>query len=225
MDSAPTTPEQRAYHHGNLREALVQAGVELAREGGPSTIVLRETARRVGVSPNAAYRHFSALPDLIDEVALEARRRLAEAMDAELSRCEPTGDAGADAVSRLAAVGRGYIRYALAEPGLFATAFPGCRPRAAEPTDPAPTVAARRGPFAILQEALTAIDAAHLLADPVETATLNAWAGVHGLSLLLLGPRAELSEEEREAAITHGVAFAVRGLTLTAVGRTPVRRR
>jgi AcrR family transcriptional regulator len=53
------------YHHGNLRHALVQASTELARDGGPSAIVLREAARRVGVSANAAYRHFSALPDLV----------------------------------------------------------------------------------------------------------------------------------------------------------------
>ncbi|MFE2408193.1 TetR/AcrR family transcriptional regulator [Kitasatospora sp. NPDC057904] len=211
---------QRAgYHHGNLREALVRAGVELAREGGPSTIVLRETARRVGVSPNAAYRHFSALPDLVDEVARDSRRRLAEAMDAELERRTPAADPGLDAAGRLTAVGEGYIRYALAEPGLFATAFPtGGKTRAPERSgqDPAPDDegdGVRRGPFAILQEALAALDAAGLLAGPAATATFNAWAGVHGLALLLLGPYAELPDEERESALTDGVAFVVRGLT------------
>ncbi|MEV7026738.1 TetR/AcrR family transcriptional regulator [Kitasatospora sp. NPDC093558] len=200
---------QRAgYHHGNLREALVQAGVELAREGGPSTIVLRETARRVGVSPNAAYRHFASLPDLVDEVAKDSRRRLAETMDAELGRQKP-----ADAVGRLTAVGRGYVRYALTEPGLFATAFPTGGKSAAGHDEQDPAEDKRRGSFTILREALAALDAAGILAEPMESATFNAWAGVHGLALLLLGPYAELPEEARESAIADGVAFVVRGLT------------
>lgn len=205
---------QRAgYHHGNLREALVQAGVELAREGGPSTIVLRETARRVGVSPNAAYRHFASLPDLIDEVARDSRRRLAEAMAAELDRLEPTADPRADATGRLTAVGRGYIRYALAEPGLFATAFPTGGKSGADHDEQDPAEEKRRGSFSILREALAGLDAAGILAEPMETAAFNAWAGVHGLALLLLGPYAGLPEEARESAIADGVAFVVRGLT------------
>ena len=48
----------RAYHHGDLRRALVEAATELAASGGADGVVLREAARRVGVSPSAAYRHF-----------------------------------------------------------------------------------------------------------------------------------------------------------------------
>lgn len=48
------------YHHGDLRNALIEAAVELATEGGPERVVLREAARSVGVSPTAAYRHFGA---------------------------------------------------------------------------------------------------------------------------------------------------------------------
>ncbi|MGW2254220.1 TetR/AcrR family transcriptional regulator [Kitasatospora sp. NPDC001660] len=221
---------QRAgYHHGNLREALVQAGVELARDGGPSAIVLREVARRVGVSPNATYRHFSALPDLIDDVARDSRRRLADAMDAELSRRAPAAEPGADAVGRLTAVGQGYIRYALAEPGLFATAFPTGKAGTAEHGEEnedsgkaGETGEPRHGPFTILQETLAALDAAGLLAEPMETATFNAWAGVHGIALLLLGPYAELPDEARESAIADGVASMIRGLT-TAPRRAPSR--
>src|SRR5690348_10172615 len=120
---AATTDKHQPYHHGDLYRALVQAGTQLAREGGPSAIVLREAARRVGVSANAAYRHFSALPDLIDAVAHDALAALARSMETELAKCKPTGDAGVDAVDRLNAVGRGYIHFALKEPGLFATAF------------------------------------------------------------------------------------------------------
>src|SRR6266516_6390251 len=121
--TAPDAGKHTPYHHGNLRNALVQAGTELAREGGPSAIVLREAARRVGVSANAAYRHFSALPELVEAVAFEALSALARSMEAELAKCRRTGDAGQDAIDRLDAVGRGYIHFALNEPGLFATAI------------------------------------------------------------------------------------------------------
>src|ERR1700712_1148714 len=93
------------YHHGALRQALVAAGVELAQEGGPHAVVLREVARRVGVSPNAAYRHFTALPDLLAAVADAALGALARSMEVELAALVPTGDEQADAVSHLLAAG------------------------------------------------------------------------------------------------------------------------
>src|SRR5689334_15922121 len=77
------------YHHGDLRRALVSAATELAREGGPSAIVLREAARRVGVSPNAAYRHFDALPELVEAVAFAGLAELARSMETELAKCRP----------------------------------------------------------------------------------------------------------------------------------------
>src|SRR5207245_8802289 len=109
----PDTGRHQRYHHGDLYRALVLAGTELAREGGPSAIVLREAARRVGVSANAAYRHFSALPELIQAVAFDALSGLARSMEAELAKCRPSGDVGRDAIDRLDAVGRGYINFAL----------------------------------------------------------------------------------------------------------------
>src|SRR3954447_23427203 len=111
------------YHHGDLRTALVLAATELARAGGPDAIVLRETARRVGVSQTAAYRHFSALPDLVGAVAVVAQNGIAVAMHEELARVTPPPGTREAAIERMRAVGRGYIRFALREPGLYATAF------------------------------------------------------------------------------------------------------
>ena len=116
------------YHHGSLRAALIDAGVQLAREGGPGAIVLREVARRIGVSPNAAYRHFTDLPELSDAVA-DAATRCSRRIDAGRARRVTDSD---DPLSRLWAVGRGYVHFALAEPGLFAAAFS----RAKEHLDP-----------------------------------------------------------------------------------------
>ena len=63
------TRRSRPYHHGNLRETLVAAGVELARTGGPDAVVLRAVSRQAGVSHNAAYRHFADHDELLAAVA------------------------------------------------------------------------------------------------------------------------------------------------------------
>jgi AcrR family transcriptional regulator len=224
----PSTAKQPPYHHGNLYGALVQAGTELAREGGPTAIVLREAARRVGVSPNAAYRHFNALPDLVEAVAFDALASLARSMEAELARCRPSGDAGRDAIHRLDAVGRGYIHFALSEPGLFATAF--APPKAAAPPTGAVPVrvsdhAARSGdgppgvgdsglmPYELLEQALDGmVDAGVLDAADRDIAATNAWAAVHGLSGLLLGPLADQASSKRDELIDAFLDLVGRGL-------------
>ena len=57
---ARKAPTRSTYRHGDLRRALLEAGIELARQGGPEAVVLREATRRAGVVPNAAYRHFAS---------------------------------------------------------------------------------------------------------------------------------------------------------------------
>lgn len=217
--------KQPPYHHGNLRHALVQAGTELAREGGPSAIVLREAARRVGVSANAVYRHFSALPELFESVAFDALSELARSMEAELARCRLTGDAQRDALDRLGAVGRGYVHFALREPGLFATAF-ALRKMPADdaplqPGDDAANSAddlrgagdSGLGPGELLGQALDGmVEAGVLDAADREIAATNAWASVHGLSGLLLGPLAGQPAAVVEALIDAFLDIVGRGL-------------
>ena len=214
---------QTPYHHGNLRNALVQAGTELAREGGPSAIVLREAARRIGVSANAAYRHFSSLPDLVEAVAFDALAALARSMETELAAWRPTGDPKVDSVTRLDAVGRGYIHFALGEPGLFATAFTshtgttGSEPARLAGPDGGEL---RRGvgesglsPYEILGQSLDGmVDAGVLDPQDRELAATNAWAAVHGLSGLLLGPLAGQPPAAREALIDASLDMVGRGL-------------
>jgi AcrR family transcriptional regulator len=225
--TAPQVGKAEPYHHGDLYRALVQAGTELAREGGPSAIVLREAARRVGVSPNAAYRHFSALPDLVQAVAFDALSALARSMEAELAKCRPSGEAGPDAIGRLGAVGRGYVHFALREPGLFATAFappkwtsyageapvhPG--DHAAHPRDVPPGVG-DSGLMAheLLGQALDGMLDAGVI-DPADRAiaATNAWGAVHGLSMLLLGPMSGQAPSAREALIDAYLDLICRGL-------------
>lgn len=218
---------QQPYHHGDLYRALVQAGTELAREGGPSAIVLREAARRVGVSPNAAYRHFSALPNLVEAVALDALSALARSMETELSQCRPSGDAGQDAIDRLGAVGRGYIHFALSEPGLFATAF--APPKWTTNTGAAPARdgdhAAHSGEgtpgvgesglmaYELLGRALDGMLEAGVLDEADrDIAATNAWGAVHGLAMLLLGPLAGEAPSARGPLIDAYLDLTCRGL-------------
>jgi AcrR family transcriptional regulator len=221
--AARNPDRQQPYHHGDLYRALVQAGMQLAREGGPSAIVLREAARRVGVSANAAYRHFSALPELIEAVAFDALSALARSMETELATCMPTGDAGQDAIARLDAVGRGYVHFALAEPGLFATAF--ARRKTTAHTSDAPSGRPDHGvaplgrgesgltPYELLGQALDSmLEAGVLDAGDRETAATNAWAAVHGLSGLLLGPLAAEAGSARETLIDAFLDLVGRGL-------------
>ncbi len=189
---------EHPYHHGDLAAALVTAGVELAREAGPDGVVVREATRRVGVSPTAAYRHFADRHSLLAAVAQQARDALADAMAAAVA--EVPGRAGRRrAVARLQATGRAYVRFALAEPGLFRTGFAGFdqagpvgdgtadadgTPAGAVgcPPDPRPDRA-----YAILTAALDElVDAGALPAARRPGAEAAAWAAVHGLSLLLL---------------------------------------
>jgi len=206
-----TVDEQaaRPYHHGDLRRALVTAAVELAREGGPGAIVLREVARRVGVSATAAYRHFESLPDLMDEAARESREHLAEAMRAEQARCVPTGDPREDALNNLRAVGRAYVHFAVDEPGLFATAFSGRK----HAVGPDLEIVDSEGPRLILEAALDRLVGVGAIAPADRAAAATAaWAFVHGLSELLRGPLEGVPAQWRDAAIESTMDLVERGM-------------
>ena len=113
--------ELRAYHHGDLRNALVEAAVAAARVNGPEAVVVRDMARQVGVSHNAAYRHFASREDLLMAVAEVGLGGLAATMRDELDVTPPRRDPAERARRRLRAIGRAYVSYAMAEPGLFRT--------------------------------------------------------------------------------------------------------
>src|SRR5690554_4875995 len=77
------------YRHGDLKQALLDAGLDLAREHGPDGVVLREATRRAGVAFSAAYRHYNGQPDLLDAVRAAALAKVARTMEDELSALGP----------------------------------------------------------------------------------------------------------------------------------------
>src|ERR1700752_2739032 len=147
MSPASADPERRKpYHHGALNSALIEASTALAREGGPDRVILREAARVAGVSHSAAYRHFADREALRAEVASFARNELAAQMRRRVNRAK-------DPRRRLRAVGTAYIDFALAEPGLFRTAFTS-HPATSTGHEDAPRTTAIADPFDVLGQVL-----------------------------------------------------------------------
>jgi AcrR family transcriptional regulator len=108
--------KRKPYHHGNLREELLDAAIRLIAEVGPTAFTLREIARRAGVSHNAPYRHFRDKDDVIAAVATQGYRELNTAM---LEAAKPE----ADAIRRLKCAGSAYIAFALRRPEHFTVMF------------------------------------------------------------------------------------------------------
>src|ERR1700712_4354362 len=102
------TPATQPYHHGNLRPSMIDTAVELARELGPDGVVLREVARRSGVSHNAAYRHFADREELLGEVSGVAMARLEQAMRDRIATVDDADPVRAS-VLRLREIGRAYV--------------------------------------------------------------------------------------------------------------------
>jgi AcrR family transcriptional regulator len=202
-----------AYHHGSLRESLVKAGVELAREGGPRAVVLRETTRRTSVSPNAAYRHFADRQALLEAVSAVAQGMVADSMEDALASVRLSGDAGTDARRRLRAVGYGYLAFARNEPGLFRTAFmvPHDLSEAATPDKAG---AGGRTPFQILASALDDLVTAGVLPpERRDNAELHAWSSVHGLGMLVIdGPLRGFTDDMVDSATERLLDMVDRGL-------------
>jgi AcrR family transcriptional regulator len=182
-------PRQR----GAVRSALVQAGLELARSGGPDAVVLREATRMVGVVPNAAYRHFADRDALLAAVRDEAVKELAGRMADGMAKVRAGAHTPTGARLRLRAVGQAYLAFARTEPGLFDTAFavPG-HPGAGGAEGEQPT------PLELLQGALDDLAGAGVL-DPSRRVEIEypVWASVHGLAVLLRGPLRPLPEREQ----------------------------
>ena len=113
----------RSYHHGDLRHALIAEASRQARSGGPAAISLREATRAVGVSPNAAYRHFADRDALVRAAAAEAQSALAQAIMTRVAETPPDLPPAAASIERLRRVGLAYIDFARSEWGWFELAF------------------------------------------------------------------------------------------------------
>ena len=201
---------KRAYHHGDLRNALISAAAELAAQGGPGSVSIRAAARQVGVTPTAAYRHFAGQEELVAAAHACALDELSAAMQKELAARPQSEDPVQYALGSLAALGRGYLAFARAEPGLFRTVFSdeGARRK--------PELDGQRvanDPFELLLESLDELVAVgYLSVERRPLAEVAAWAMVHGLATLLDGPLRDMPDEVREDAIVRAMIVLGNGL-------------
>ncbi|OBI16319.1 hypothetical protein A5712_26885 [Mycobacterium sp. E2327] len=200
-DAHRTRSSTDTYHHGDLRRALLDHAVELARAGGPDAVVMRDVQRRAGVSNAAAYRHYANRDELLAAVIVYALQRLAAMMHEALNTVPPRGDRKRRALARFRATGQAYVDFALAEPGLFRTAF-ATHPtslQAVEAAEAAEDVAGEQHPFQLLRRCVDDLVATGVI-DPRQRAGLDeaAWAAVHGLAILYLdGALSGLGEPQK----------------------------
>lgn len=201
---------KRAYHHGDLRNALISAAAELAAEGGPGSVSIRAAARQVGVTPTAAYRHFAGHEELVSAATDYALDELSAAMQKQLAARPESDDPVQYALGSFAALGRGYLAFARAEPGLFRTVF------SEEGVQRKPELDGGRrstDPFGLLLESLDELVAVgYLSVERRPLAEVAAWAMVHGLAMLLDGPLRDVPDEIREDAIVRSMIVLGNGL-------------
>ena len=183
----------RAYHHGNLKEVLLEAARKLIEQYGPAGFSLTEAARLAGVSPAAPYRHFRDRDALLAEVAKHGFERFAARLDMAWNNGVPTP------LSAFENLGRAYLTFARDEPASYAVMF---EAGAAPAVSGEPIPAAERA-FDVLQKAAAALCRQLPEAErpPIRLMSLHIWAISHGVATLfaqneLQARKVPLSPEE-----------------------------
>lgn len=196
-----------SYHHGDLKRALLEAGLAHARHAGPGGVALREVARDCGVTVPAVYRHYADRGAFLAALAMAAQAQLAARID------EAAGELHGRAL--LHVIGVEYIRFAVAEPGLFATAFevPEDLTNALRP-EAAAAATGERTPFGLVNLALDQMVAeGDLAAARRPYAELACWSMVHGFSGLATGgPLRTLPPDAIEQLAAYVVDAAIAGV-------------
>lgn len=198
------------YHHGDLRNALVEAGLRFIEQVGAEAFSLREVAREVGVSANAAYRHFDDKGALLTAIAVTGFERLSSAMQEAMFTARPKGAVKSPAVARFNAAARAYVALAQEHPQLYGLMFgsAGRACLAAEGALVGPTPGALLG--SILDEL---VEAKVMSKKHREGAVIHVWSAVHGFaSLTHSGPLAALSPKARADALDELLHFVIAGL-------------
>jgi len=172
---------RRGYHHGNLREALIDAALELIRAKGSTGFTIAEAARLAGVSPAAPYRHFRDAEALVAEVALRGFDRLADRLGQAWNGGRP------DPVRAFEDLGRAYLGFAREEPAYYAAMFDFNLAMEAHPG----LQAAGDRAFGALREAADQVAATLPKGrrPPSLMMALHIWAMAHGIASLFVRER------------------------------------
>jgi AcrR family transcriptional regulator len=198
----------RGYHHGNLKEALISAALELIAKKGPAGFTFAEAARSAGVSPAAPYRHFRDRDELLSDVARQGFEQFAAALARAWDNGRP------DPFTAFERLGKAYLAFARAEPAYYSAMF-----EAGIPLDiNAELRQAADSAFAVLRSATEQLVATMPAANrpPVLMMALHIWALSHGIASLFgrgdAGRRTlPMSPEE---LLEAGMLIYLRGLGL-----------
>jgi AcrR family transcriptional regulator len=205
----PPGGPRRGYHHGNLREALIQAAQDLIGAKGPAGFTIAEAARLAGVSPAAPYRHFRDAESLLAEVATRGFDAFRDRLAAALAR-HPVDPARA-----AEAIGRAYLGFAREEPAFYAAMF---EARIAREPFPDLQAAGDRafGVLRTLAERLASV-ARIQPKPPALMIALHLWSTAHGVASLF--GRADASRRplpmSAEDLLEAAVLIYLQGLGIT----------
>jgi AcrR family transcriptional regulator len=203
---------KRGYHHGNLREALVEACLSLIAEKGPTGFTLSEAAREAGVTPAAVYRHFEGREDLIAEAARQGYEMFADLLDYAYNKGQPS------ALSAFSATGRAYLAFARKYPGHYVAMF---ESGISVNRTPDLAAAARRA-MGVLEKAAADLSQ-NIPPDrrpPPQMFSAHIWALSHGVvELFARGTPGARSPFTPEDLLESGIGVYLRGLGLIAPDR------
>lgn len=183
-----TSPDERAYHHGDLRRALLDATKAIVEDTGPELFTLREAARRAGVNHRAAYRHFEDKSELLAAVAEEGYAGLEARVRQRL-----TGVPEDDTYARLVMLARSYVEFASENRGTYRVM---AGPRLnGEGRFPGLEAAIGKNLKLVRAEIQRGMDLGNVPGKSSFDATLALWASVHGLSTLVIYRRVQVRPE------------------------------
>jgi AcrR family transcriptional regulator len=165
-----------SYHHGNLKEVLLEAARKLIEQYGPAGFSLTEAARLAGVSPAAPYRHFRDRDALLAEVAKSGFGRFAARLEMAWNNGVPTP------LSAFDNLGKAYFAFAREEPSSYAVMFEA----GAAPSAEGETIPAAERAFDVLQKAAAALCRSLPESErpPIKLMSLHIWAISHGVATL-----------------------------------------
>jgi AcrR family transcriptional regulator len=198
---------KRGYHHGNLRQALIDAALELIEEKGPTGFTLSEAAKQAGVTPAAVYRHFEGREDLIAEGARQGYEIFADLMEYAYQSGQPS------ALTAFEATGRAYLAFARKHPGHYIAMFESGI--SVNRTPELAAVAARAS--GVLEKAATDLSQ-HIPADkrpPASMFSAHIWAMSHGVvELFARNSPGRASPFPADDLLESGIGIYLRGLGL-----------
>ncbi|WP_170524002.1 TetR/AcrR family transcriptional regulator [Ruegeria arenilitoris] len=197
---------KRGYHHGNLKQALIDAALSLIEEKGPTGFTLSEAAKRAGVTPAAVYRHYQGREDLIAEAARQGFEMFADLMQYAYDKGQPS------ALAAFEATGRAYLAFARKHPGHYISMF-----ESGISVNRTPELALAANRAKEVLEMAAADLSEHIPPEkrpPASMFSAHIWAMSHGVVELYARNAGASSPFPPEDLLESGIGIYLRGLGL-----------